>query len=70
MLHATIFFYSLSNLIYNNETLLVLLVTQEIRVDIIAVVNDTVGTMMSCSFDNPNCFVGLIVGNNLKKILI
>jgi len=32
-------------------------------VDIIAIVNDTVGTMMSCSFDHAGCSVGLIVGN-------
>uniref|UniRef100_H2Y728 Phosphotransferase n=1 Tax=Ciona savignyi TaxID=51511 RepID=H2Y728_CIOSA len=31
-------------------------------VDIIAVVNDTVGTMTSCAFDDQECMVGLIVG--------
>ncbi|MGH0136375.1 UNVERIFIED_CONTAM: hypothetical protein FKN15_060974 [Acipenser sinensis] len=30
--------------------------------DIVAVVNDTVGTMMSCAYEDPNCEIGLIVG--------
>uniref|UniRef100_U3IWS8 Hexokinase-2 n=1 Tax=Anas platyrhynchos platyrhynchos TaxID=8840 RepID=U3IWS8_ANAPP len=30
--------------------------------DIVAVVNDTVGTMMTCGYDDHNCEVGLIVG--------
>ncbi|NXG53751.1 HXK3 protein, partial [Psilopogon haemacephalus] len=29
---------------------------------VVAVVNDTVGTMMSCSYDDPKCEIGLIVG--------
>ncbi|XP_069828792.1 hexokinase-3 isoform X2 [Dendropsophus ebraccatus] len=29
---------------------------------VIALVNDTVGTMMSCGYDDPTCEVGLIVG--------
>lgn len=28
-----------------------------------AVVNDTVGTMMTCGFDDQRCEVGLIIGN-------
>ncbi|NXI61090.1 HXK2 protein, partial [Anseranas semipalmata] len=31
-------------------------------IDIVAVVNDTVGTMMTCGYDDHNCEVGLIVG--------
>uniref|UniRef100_A0A3Q0S8V0 Hexokinase-2 n=1 Tax=Amphilophus citrinellus TaxID=61819 RepID=A0A3Q0S8V0_AMPCI len=31
-------------------------------IDIVAVVNDTVGTMMTCGFDDRHCEVGLIVG--------
>uniref|UniRef100_K7GHR4 Hexokinase-2 n=1 Tax=Pelodiscus sinensis TaxID=13735 RepID=K7GHR4_PELSI len=31
-------------------------------IDVVAVVNDTVGTMMTCGFDDHNCEVGLIVG--------
>uniref|UniRef100_A0A9J8BY92 Hexokinase-2 n=1 Tax=Cyprinus carpio carpio TaxID=630221 RepID=A0A9J8BY92_CYPCA len=30
--------------------------------DVVAVVNDTVGTMMSCGYEDPQCEVGLIVG--------
>ncbi|NXC22571.1 HXK3 protein, partial [Corythaeola cristata] len=29
---------------------------------VVAVVNDTVGTMMSCGYDDPKCEIGLIVG--------
>lgn len=28
----------------------------------VAIVNDTVGTMMSCGYDDPRCEIGLIVG--------
>ncbi|CAM9221739.1 unnamed protein product [Lampetra planeri] len=31
-------------------------------VDVVAVVNDTVGTMMTCGYEDPNCEIGLIVG--------
>ncbi|XP_029314653.1 putative hexokinase HKDC1 [Cottoperca gobio] len=31
-------------------------------VDIVAVVNDTVGTMMSCAYEDPQCEIGLIAG--------
>uniref|UniRef100_A0A674MK90 Hexokinase-2 n=1 Tax=Takifugu rubripes TaxID=31033 RepID=A0A674MK90_TAKRU len=30
--------------------------------DIVAVVNDTVGTMMSCAYEDPQCEIGLIAG--------
>lgn len=35
---------------------------QDFDIDIVAVVNDTVGTMMTCGYDDHNCEVGLIVG--------
>lgn len=35
---------------------------QEYDLDIVAVVNDTVGTMMSCAYEDPQCEVGLIAG--------
>ncbi|XP_048450553.1 hexokinase-2-like [Rhincodon typus] len=35
---------------------------EEFDVDAVAIVNDTVGTMMSCGYDDPFCEVGLIVG--------
>ncbi|KAK2854161.1 hypothetical protein Q5P01_006822 [Channa striata] len=34
----------------------------EFDLDIVAVVNDTVGTMMSCAYDDPRCEIGLIAG--------
>ncbi|XP_006889059.1 PREDICTED: putative hexokinase HKDC1 [Elephantulus edwardii] len=34
----------------------------EFDLDIVAVVNDTVGTMMNCSYEDPNCEIGLIAG--------
>uniref|UniRef100_A0A3Q4MDZ9 Hexokinase-3 n=1 Tax=Neolamprologus brichardi TaxID=32507 RepID=A0A3Q4MDZ9_NEOBR len=42
----------------------------EYDLDIVAVVNDTVGTMMSCAYEDPQCEVGLIAGtgsNAYKK---
>ncbi|XP_030057665.1 hexokinase-2 isoform X2 [Microcaecilia unicolor] len=35
---------------------------EEFDLDVVAVVNDTVGTMMTCGYDDPYCEVGLIVG--------
>ncbi|XP_066204252.1 hexokinase HKDC1 isoform X1 [Saccopteryx leptura] len=34
----------------------------EFDLDIVAVVNDTVGTMMTCAYEDPNCEIGLIAG--------
>lgn len=36
--------------------------SQEFDLDVVAVVNDTVGTMMTCGYEDPHCEVGLIVG--------
>ncbi|XP_055454965.1 hexokinase HKDC1 [Psammomys obesus] len=35
---------------------------EDLDVDILALVNDTVGTMMTCAYDDPNCEVGVIIG--------
>lgn len=35
---------------------------QEFDLNFVAVVNDTVGTMMTCGYEDPRCEVGLIVG--------
>lgn len=37
---------------------------QEFDLDVVAVVNDTVGTMMTCGYEDPHCEVGLIVGKD------
>uniref|UniRef100_A0A674F829 Hexokinase-2 n=1 Tax=Salmo trutta TaxID=8032 RepID=A0A674F829_SALTR len=35
---------------------------EEFDLDVVAVVNDTVGTMMTCAYEEPTCEVGLIAG--------
>ncbi|NXP27561.1 HXK3 protein, partial [Scytalopus superciliaris] len=35
---------------------------QHSGLNVVALVNDTVGTMMSCGYDDPKCEIGLIVG--------
>ncbi|KAF3852756.1 hypothetical protein F7725_006111 [Dissostichus mawsoni] len=35
---------------------------EEFELDVVAIVNDTVGTMMTCAYEEPNCEVGLIAG--------
>ncbi|XP_026714149.1 hexokinase-3 [Athene cunicularia] len=35
---------------------------QHLGLKVVAVVNDTVGTMMSCGYEDPKCEIGLIVG--------
>ncbi|XP_045217043.2 hexokinase HKDC1 isoform X2 [Macaca fascicularis] len=37
-------------------------IDKEFDLDIVAVVNDTVGTMMTCGYEDPNCEIGLIAG--------
>ena len=39
--------------------------SQEFDLDVVAVVNDTVGTMMTCGYEDPHCEVSLIVGEDL-----
>lgn len=41
---------------------LVFFFPKEFDLDVVAVVNDTVGTMMTCAYEEPSCEVGLIVG--------
>lgn len=36
--------------------------SEEFDLNVVAVVNDTVGTMMTCGYEDPQCEVGLIVG--------
>ncbi|KTF73245.1 hypothetical protein cypCar_00047482, partial [Cyprinus carpio] len=33
-------------------------------IDIVAVINDTVGTMMTCGYDDHHCEIGLIIGES------
>lgn len=35
---------------------------EKINTDVVAVLNDTTGTMLACSFFHENCYIGLIVG--------
>ncbi|XP_023365336.1 putative hexokinase HKDC1 isoform X2 [Otolemur garnettii] len=35
---------------------------EDMDVDVLALVNDTVGTMMTCAYDDPYCEVGVIIG--------
>ncbi|XP_012872514.1 PREDICTED: putative hexokinase HKDC1 [Dipodomys ordii] len=42
----------------------------EFDLDIVAVVNDTVGTMMTCGYEDPNCEIGLIAGSGIQQCVI
>ncbi|XP_054739587.1 hexokinase type 2-like [Anastrepha obliqua] len=35
---------------------------QGLKIDMVAILNDTTGTLMSCAYKNPECNIGLIVG--------
>lgn len=39
------------------------------ELNVVAIVNDTVGTMMSCGYDDPRCEVGLIIGKEGPALL-
>lgn len=41
---------------------------QDFDIDIVAVVNDTVGTMMTCGYDDHHCEIGLIVGESVSCV--
>lgn len=36
--------------------------SQDIDIDVVAVLNDTVGTLMACAFKENSCQIGVIVG--------
>lgn len=38
---------------------------QDFDIDIVAVINDTVGTMMTCGYEDHHCEIGLIIGKGL-----
>ena len=42
--------------------------SKEFDLDVVAVVNDTVGTMMTCAYEEPTCEIGLIVGKYRKRV--
>lgn len=42
---------------------------QNVDIDVVAVVNDTTGTLMSCAHKNRECRVGLIVGKVLLTLV-
>lgn len=42
----------------------------DVKVNIVAIVNDTVGTLMSCAYDNPSCRIGLIVGTGTNACYV
>lgn len=51
-----------SELIRNYYNCICCYCLQEFDLNFVAVVNDTVGTMMTCGYEDPKCEVGLIVG--------
>jgi hexokinase len=51
----------------------------DVDIDVVAVLNDTTGTMLACSFLEKHCYIGVIVGtgvtvthnsNNIKLLAI
>lgn len=38
---------------------------QDVKISVMAILNDTTGTLMSCAWKNHNCKIGLIVGRFL-----
>lgn len=50
--------------------ILFLIGPQDYDANIVAVVNDTVGTMMTCGYDDQQCEVGLIIGRVSRPRLL
>lgn len=41
-----------------------MILLQDFDIDIVSMINDTVGTMMTCGYDDQHCEIGLIVGKS------
>ncbi|CAL8092318.1 unnamed protein product [Orchesella dallaii] len=42
----------------------------DFEVDIVAILNDTTGTLMSCSYENPQCRIAIIVGTGTNACYV
>lgn len=38
------------------------------NIDVVAVLNDTTGTMLACSFLEKHCYMGVIIGTGVKNV--
>lgn len=43
---------------------------QDFDTDVMAVINDTVGTMMTCGYDDELCEIGMIVGESSLSVIL
>lgn len=61
---GNIFWFQASGVVGENVVRLLREACQRkgVNIDVCALINDTVGTMLACSFFEPNCSIGLIVG--------
>lgn len=41
---------------------------QDYEIGTVAMVNDTVGTMMSCGYRDQSCEIGMIIGNVIRDV--
>lgn len=44
-------------------------VVQDFEMDVVAMVNDTVATMISCYYEDRSCEVGMIVGEKTQHVV-
>ena len=42
---------------------------QDMKVNCLAVINDTVGALMSCALDDRECAIGLILGKLMNSLI-
>jgi hexokinase len=42
----------------------------DVEIDVLAVLNDTTGTLMSCAYKNPECRIGLIIGTGTNACYV
>lgn len=65
--HVYLTFYRFSAC-FKYQTTFYFFSLQDFDIDIVAVINDTVGTMMTCGYDDHHCEIGLIVGESLTAL--
>lgn len=54
--------------LYKSNCLTSFVTLQGMDIEVLAMVNDTVATMMTCGFDDQYCEVGLIIGKDAHII--
>jgi len=51
----------------NKENRIIIFCSKDLKIQVVALVNDTVGTLMACSSTYRDCKAGVILGTGISK---